>query len=175
LATGSWQCGDTTSGTARSTPETRSALKARSKCAVGFIRASVSSATDWCARDHEFVAVARAAQAFENGLRRLSNSPPFFEAALLRRRPCLLIGRSRPRREPSNRPDTYQRLPTARSQLRRAAGPYIRGISCNSATTARNGRYAPISAGRGVGASRSHKAILDESRMSDSCGCPGSE
>jgi len=30
-------------------------------------------------------------------------------------------------REPINRPDTYQRLLTARPQLRSAAGPYIRG------------------------------------------------
>ena len=31
-------------------------------------------------------------------------------------------------REPSNRPDTYQRLPTARPHLRKAAGPNIWGI-----------------------------------------------
>jgi hypothetical protein len=30
-------------------------------------------------------------------------------------------------REPSNRPDTYQRLPTARPQLRKAAGSYMWG------------------------------------------------
>ena len=38
---------------------------------------------------------------------------------------------------PSNRPDTYQRLPTARPQLRRAAGPYIWGIPCHPMAVAR--------------------------------------
>jgi len=76
-------------------------------------------------------------------------------------------------REPINRPDTYQRLPTARPHLRTAAGPYIRGMktssrrhgwaaavrsvkgpSAGATVTSETRRFRPFERRRSVGSSR---------------------